>query len=110
MKQPCLHLMIVVRDQGFDIYAFCGKAWRKELYIESCAPFTDANPVTIMEHLTPVDITAPVVQKGRGRPKKRRIESQAATQELDGQPRRQYKCSQCQGLGHNKRQCLQQIE
>ena len=102
--------MKVIRHQELDVYDYCGDIWSKELYKESCAAFADSNPVTILELLNPADINPPAVYKGRGRPKKRRVESQAATQELDAQPRRQYKCSQCQGAGHNKRQCRQQVE
>lgn len=50
------------------------------------------------------DIIPPSGIKKRGRPKKKRIESQGATLDLD-RPKKKKKCANCGEFGHNKRGC-----
>jgi hypothetical protein len=103
MRLPCAHLLLIIQREVKNIIDYCCQSWLKQTYLNAYAsPATDHH-LTFLTDLKAGDTEPPMIARRGGRPRKRRIESQAATLELETQPRRQYKCSRCPIVGHNAR-------
>jgi hypothetical protein len=102
---PCEHLVHVLMNSGIDVSGYVCSSWLKDSYTMAYAEFEVENSLTIREELSISDMMPPLLPKRRGRPKKRRIESQQATQELDVPVKRRNKCGKCGQVGHTRRSC-----
>ena len=81
-KLPCPHLLSVLVRNGMDVIGYCCQSWTTDTARRAYSEFSSPNDITLMRDLgePPVDgILPPTFVKKRGRPKKRRIESQGAT-------------------------------
>jgi hypothetical protein len=102
---PCLHLLFIIKKIGLQVADYCHPTWRKDLYFEAYTmPLEYDKTVTLIDNLSPGDTKVPSVYKKRGRPRTKRIESQAATMAIT-KPKRQYMCSNCNMMGHSSRFC-----
>lgn len=102
---PCTHIAFVLNEMKIDYHRFVGSTWGKDLFLRAAAPIFPDYPLTVISELESIPLTEPLLTKKRGRPKKKRIESQCATVELDSRPKKVRKCGLCQGTGHNRRSC-----
>jgi hypothetical protein len=105
---PCAHLFHVLRTLEKEVSDFCCTTWLKSTYDSAYAPPEHDFELTQKCDLEIIEILPPALGKGRGRPRKKRIESQRATMEVDAQQsvaKKQYKCSRCNSVGHNSRKC-----
>ena len=109
VRFPCMHYTAVLLTQGETVDGHCCPTWTKESFSSGCQPFEVEYPLTILAELTRSEMSPPLLGKKRGRPKKRRYESQQSTIVLERQDdtsrRRTYKCRVCNVQGHNARTC-----
>ena len=101
---PCSHLLLVLQKFGFVVPNYVGDIWKKELYKAAYLPFSPSFPVTIVEELSQLTLLPPVATRRRGRPKRKRIESQQSTLQLEKNIRK-YRCSKCKCEGHRANKC-----
>lgn len=102
---PCSHILRVLTDKGLNPYLFCCPSWAGNLIRAAYKPFTTSFPMSIRENLVMNTLLPLKAVRRRGRPRKNRIESQRATQELDAAPPRVYRCAACKQVGHKRRSC-----
>ncbi|KAL8151930.1 hypothetical protein V2J09_021738 [Rumex salicifolius] len=100
---PCCHAVTVIEYIDRDPYDFCSRNFTIDsyrlTYTESiypvpnverlCAPSAEQSAVTV---------TPPSNKRPPGRPKQKHVESVELS-------KRQFQCSKCKGLGHNKKSC-----
>ncbi len=104
-KSPCIHVMFIVQDldQRTKLY---DESWKIGPWELASRSFEQSYPLTLQSELIDDGLLPPFKSKKKGRPKKRRICSQPATEALEAAPRRPVKCSRCNQFGHNKRGCI----
>ena len=109
LRFPCTHYTAVLLQRRENVSGHCCPTWSKDLFSSACQPFDVEYPLTIVNELTRIETFPPSYLKKRGRPKKRRYESQGATIQIDREiaqsTRRPYKCRVCNIEGHNARTC-----
>lgn len=103
---PCVHMFYVMQSRNLGVEQFLCSTWKKEALIEASIPLGEDYPVTLLSELNiHDDLREPVVTRNSGRPKRKRYESQQATQDLEERPKRVKKCGRCNIIGHNRRSC-----
>lgn len=116
---PCSHAIAVLEFLGRSPYSYCSRYFTVEGY---CITYAESvHPIPIMEkseqskpsHGT-ITVTPPIKRSSLKRleqsslsqvaavTKRRRKKKQSGSLELS---KRQFKCSRCKGLGHNKKTC-----
>lgn len=103
---PCCHAIAVMEWTGRSPYDYCSRYFTVESYrstfAESIQPVPDVDkPLALTESSSQalsVTVTPPPTRRPPGRPKMKQPES------LD-MIKRQLQCSNCKGLGHNKKTC-----
>ncbi|KAK1943167.1 hypothetical protein P3T76_005804 [Phytophthora citrophthora] len=106
---PCVHALIALKHAGRlkEMTRFYFGSWKtpvsREAYVERAR--TTNLPLVLKDALTRGECKSPEFQKKRGRPKKKRIPSQQATESLRKQIRR---CGICKQVGHNRKSCSSQ--
>ncbi|XP_047310588.1 uncharacterized protein LOC124914143 [Impatiens glandulifera] len=116
---PCSHAIAVLEFLGRDLYSYCSKYFTVESY---CLTYAESvHPIPIMEKTEQskpstgtILVTPPTKRSSLKRleqnslsqvaaaTKRKRKKKQSASLELS---KRQFKCSRCKGLGHNKKTC-----
>ena len=104
---PCAHVVSAaqMRNQQCNIMSLFCPTWTKEIYLQAYAELELPHRLVNREELLPNGIEPPLLGRRRGRPRKRRIESQIATQELEVVINRKYRCGICREFGHTKPRC-----
>ena len=90
-----------------EMHDFFDCIWTKESFQEA---YNELNhgcilPVVVKDQVIEGNCDAPQILKKRGRPKTKRIESQAASISLSQAPKRVMRCGKCSQVGHNKGSC-----
>ena len=104
LRMPCVHLLLIIQQMELDILHYCDKSWQAETYLAAYEPFNQSFHLTTIEDLSTNKLLPPLLRTARGRPRKKRIESQKATLDLE-KPTRQYRCSRCKSSEHRVSRC-----
>jgi hypothetical protein len=114
---PCPHAIAAILSRGGNPQTYANACFTKEAYsntykgifnhpfdadFASAATRGDNNPEDEDEEL----VFPPSTRRPAGRPKKRRIRTAG---ENEAKERRPFRCSRCNGLGHSKRSCNENI-
>jgi MULE transposase domain len=100
---PCVHIIKAAQQSGMNVLQFCSEIWSKNWYLMAFDQPAMLTSLISRESLTVNPLLPPILHKKRGRPKKRRIESQQALG--SGAKNREITCKKCHQIGHNKRTC-----
>jgi hypothetical protein len=101
---PCIHLTKVFSQLGIDESLFVCDGWKLNVYKDSTRRLGQMGSVTTIEQLVKGNTLPPGINRRRGRPRHRRIESQS----IDRVPRRRVRlnrCGHCRESGHDRRNC-----
>ncbi|XP_047315591.1 uncharacterized protein LOC124919401 [Impatiens glandulifera] len=113
---PCCHAIAVIGFLGRNFYSYCSRYFTVESY---CVTYGESvHPIPIVEKSEQgkpphgaITVTPPTKRSSQKRleqivqakpPARKRKRKQSAPLELS---KRQFKCSRCKGLGHNKKTC-----
>ncbi|KAI9123267.1 hypothetical protein K1719_006156 [Acacia pycnantha] len=103
---PCCHAIAVIECIGRNPYDYCSRYFSVEnyrlTYAESIHPVPSADRPVCDSDLI-VTVTPPPTKRPPGRPKMKQSESVDII-------KRQLQCSNCKGLGHNKKTCKLLLE
>ena len=109
MVAPCIHVLVSLRsvNRMTEIHSFFHSSWTKETFIQAYNEDAHGHilPPVLKADVKDGNCDAPEFTKKRGRPRKKRIESQAATAELSQAPKKKKKCGICGQIGHNRKTC-----
>ncbi|XP_030539957.2 uncharacterized protein LOC115747803 isoform X2 [Rhodamnia argentea] len=100
---PCCHAIAVFECMDRSIYDYCSRYFAVETYrltyVESINPVPNVDKPVLSESAEAVvTVTPPPTKRPPGRPKMKQFESVDLI-------KRQLQCSNCKGLGHNKKTC-----
>ncbi|KAF3784423.1 hypothetical protein EJ110_NYTH30156 [Nymphaea thermarum] len=107
MGLPCRHAIAALNCIGQSAYEFCERYFTSDCYrltySETINPVLDIDSISSTTNMEMVvdsypNVELPKTRRLRGRPRKRRLESQ----EIE---KRTLLCSKCKGPGHNKTTC-----
>jgi hypothetical protein len=111
MGAPCVHVLLCLKmmNKLNDMAYLFHPIWRTETFQEAYKEEAEVEvrPFVLKGNLTAAVCIAPTIVKKKGRPKKKRRESQQATVQLS--QKRLMKCGKCGGFGHNKRTCTDRL-
>ncbi|XP_028760035.1 uncharacterized protein LOC114718769 [Neltuma alba] len=103
---PCCHAIAVIECIGRNPYDYCSRYFSVEnyrlTYAESIHPVPSVDR-PVFDSGTIVAVTPPPTKRPPGRPKMKQAESVDII-------KRQLQCSNCKGLGHNKKTCKLLLE
>ncbi|CAH2044684.1 unnamed protein product, partial [Thlaspi arvense] len=99
---PCSHAIAVIQCSEKSPYEYCSRYFTLEsyrlTYAESVHPVPKDMMMTTTTEGVVVSVTPPPTRRTPGRPKSKQVEP------ID-MIKRQLQCSNCKGLGHNKKTC-----
>ncbi|XP_061367241.1 uncharacterized protein LOC133310340 isoform X2 [Gastrolobium bilobum] len=99
---PCCHAIAVIVGIGRSVYDYCSRYVTTEsyrlTYSEFVQPIPNLDVSASKDSQFVVTVTPPPTRRPPGRPTTKRYVSQDIV-------KRQLRCSQCKGLGHNKSTC-----
>ena len=102
---PCTHMAFAIWKTGKRAGVFIGGDWIRNLYVYAYVTPAVNHPFIVKDELEYSTLHPPIITRRRSRPRTSRIESQAATSELEQPPKRPLTCGRCGGVGHNRRTC-----
>lgn len=104
---PCCHAIAVIECIGRNLYDYCSRYFSVEnyrlTYAESIHPVPSVDRPVCDSDAVVVTVTPPPTKRPPGRPKMKYSESADVI-------KRQLQCSNCKGLGHNKKTCKLLLE
>jgi hypothetical protein len=107
---PCAHILFASRESRQAAENYCNASWLKSVYQQAYANLARDTPLTIRSTLVRGETLPPPKKKPRGRPKRKRNESQQATLDLDREasqvqkkPRKPRRCGTCKATDHDSR-------
>ena len=104
---PCLHALFALKHscEMTSMIDCFHDSWKTSTFLDGYSEKAEINLLSILlkDSLTRGVCDAPSISKKRGRPKKKRISSKQATEEIDNRQTR--KCGICNQFGYNRRTC-----
>jgi hypothetical protein len=111
MGAPCVHVLLCLKQMNKlnDMEGLFHSLWKKKTFQQAYKEEDQDHilPFVMKEVLTESICVAPEISKKKGRPKKKRQESQQASVALS--QKKQKKCRVCGVVGHNKRTCSSRL-
>ncbi|CEG37329.1 uncharacterized protein PHALS_04929 [Plasmopara halstedii] len=106
MNAPCLHLIAAIKfsNQLSRAELHLGDAWSTKTYRLVYDEALEVEPFVTKSGLVKSENLPPNPFGRKGRPKKKRIESQHVTLEVDA-PKSIFRCGSCSQVEHIKRRC-----
>jgi hypothetical protein len=109
MGAPCVHVLLSLKKTNrlAEMNNFFHPVWKTETFKEAYNEEQHGHvlPVVLKENVQQSVCHPPKIAKKKGRPRKKRRESQRASLQLNQPTKKAKKCGNCGGYGHNKRTC-----
>jgi hypothetical protein len=107
VNAPCVHALLALKyiNKLPDMTAYFHDSWKTSAFVDAYSELSENAilPLVLKESLTSGACMSPSISKKRGRPKKKRISSQQATEILESWYIR--RCGVCKQTGHNRKTC-----